>query len=142
MDEAKRRKQLLSSEYGKAESEYSQIGENKILNDASKYGLKTPPWLNKWGFTDNANLDNPPIDIVVVKASMEYINRQFYSIKTINRNISSYSIKHIVEQRIGQYVANGELIIAMINCGYDYKQWSISCPNCWFNVSQRSIDKA
>ena len=134
--------QLLGLEYIQFENEYSYKDENKILNDASKYGLKTPPWLNKWGFTDNANLNNPPIDIVVIKASMDYIDRQFSSIKTINRKTSSYKIKHIVEKQIGQYVANGELIIAMINCGYDYKQWSINCPNCWFNVSQKSIDKA
>lgn len=119
-----------------------KVAKSRILNDAANYGLKTPLWLNKWGFTDNANLNNPPIDIVVVKASMDYINREFYPIKCFNRDESSYGIKHLVEERIGQYVANGELIIAMINCGYNYKQWSISSPNCWFNVSQKSINNA
>lgn len=136
MGEARRRKQLLGSKYGKPST------KSRILNDASKYRLETPLWLNKWGFTDNANLDNPPLNVVAVKASMDYIDQNFYPIKTINRNNSSYGIKHLVEDSIGQYVANGELIIAMINCGYKYKQWSVSSPNCWFNVSQKSINNA
>ena len=36
MGEARRRKQILGSEYGKPKSEHSQIGENKILNNAGK----------------------------------------------------------------------------------------------------------
>ena len=119
-----------------------KIAKSRILNDAAKYGLKTPLWLNKWGFTDNANLDNPPINIIAVKAAMKYIERNFYPIKTFNTSNSSYGIKHLVEDRIEQYLANGELIIAMINCGYDYKQWSISSPNCWFNISKKSINNA
>ena len=142
MGEAKRRKQLLGFSYGKPESEHFQIGENKILNDAGRYGLKTPPWLNKWGFTDNADSNNPPIDITAVRASMEYIEQNFDSIKTFNTDDSSYTIKHLVENRIGQYVANGELIIAMINCGFKFKQWSVSSPNCLFNVSEKSLNMA
>ena len=46
--------------------------DNKIKNDAPLYGLKTPPCLNKWGFTHNADLDNPPINITAVRASIEY----------------------------------------------------------------------
>ena len=119
-----------------------KTAKSRILNDAGKYGLETPMWLNKWGFTDNANGDNPPINIIAVKSSMDYINRNFYPIKTFNKHESSYGIKHLVEEKIGQYVANGELIVAMINCGYNYKQWSVNLPNCWFNVSQKSINKA
>ena len=95
MCEVKRRKQLLGSRYNKPSFESSRTFKSRILNDAPQYSLKTPPWLNKWGFTDNANLDNPPIDIAAIEASMNYIDQKFYPIKTFNTSQSSYRIKHL-----------------------------------------------
>ena len=116
--------------------------DRKIFNDAGKYGLKTPPYSNKWGFTDRANLDCPPIDITAVRASMKYIEQNFDLIKTFNISHSSYKIKHIVQKKIEQYVANGELIIAMINCGFKFQRWPGTSANCFFNASRKSLNKA
>ena len=56
----------------------------------------------------------------------------FDTTKTINKKRSSYSLKHTVERNINTYVSNGELIAAMIICGYNYRVDGI---NCYFNVS-------
>ena len=40
-------------------------------------------------------------------------------IKTINRSDSSYSLKHIIEDLIGEYVSNGECIKAFIELGFN-----------------------
>ena len=42
--------------------------------------------------------------------------------KTINGSVSSYYLKHIVERAVGEYTSNGELIAAMIICGYKHKR--------------------
>lgn len=57
-------------------------------------------------------------------------------IKTINRNHTSYGLKHIVEKDIG-YVSNGVFIAAAIHCGFDFKH--DDSPNVMFNMSEKSI---
>ena len=57
-------------------------------------------------------------------------------IKTINRNHTSYGLKHVVEKDIG-YVSNGVFIAAAIHCGFNFKHDEI--PNVTFNMSEKSI---
>ncbi len=64
------------------------------------------------------------------------IRKYFSKIKTVNRNNSSYGLKHIAERHLGTYVSNGELIYAMHLEGYKIYRESI---NCSFNVSQASV---
>lgn len=49
-----------------------------------------------------------------------------------NKRQSSYGLKHKVEKQLGRYVSNGELIAAMILCGYSYT--IIDGLNCIFNM--------
>lgn len=61
-------------------------------------------------------------------------------IKTINRNHSSYGLKHIFENsKDGFYITNGAFKGAMLECGFDYKPDSPSSPNWNFNVSEKTI---
>lgn len=55
---------------------------------------------------------------------------------TGRKKVCSYSLKHYLEDALGDrvknYVSNGELIVAMIAEGY--KPLNITGPNCWFRV--------
>lgn len=56
-------------------------------------------------------------------------------IKTINKNYSSYNLKHIIEKRTG-YVSNGVLICAAIFLGFKFV---VEGPNAYFNMSNKSL---
>lgn len=62
--------------------------------------------------------------------------------KTINRNISSYGLKHAVERWLRSngsdayfcYVSNGALIMAALELGYDCVQCAHGSPNVFINI--------
>jgi hypothetical protein len=64
-----------------------------------------------------------------------WIRQHLRPIQTINPHRSSYGLKHIAEKDLN-YVANGELIAAMLMCGYRFQR---SGANAWFNVSEKAI---
>ncbi len=70
-----------------------------------------------------------------VKRFMPLVGEIFNRRKSINRNYGSYELKHIVEEHIGQYISNGELIACMILQGYEVRIIP-ETPNCYFNISQ------
>lgn len=67
--------------------------------------------------------------------------------KTINKNDSSYGLKHVIEKCIGDYISNGECILLMkmynndikihpikyVHNDYDGRLCNYS-KNCYFNV--------
>ena len=57
--------------------------------------------------------------------------------KTVDRGASSYHYKHIVENHIHHYVANGMLIAAAIACGYDMRYNNYCGPNAFFAWSTK-----
>lgn len=61
-------------------------------------------------------------------------------IQSINRNHSSYGLKHIFERsENGFYITNGMFKGAMLKCGFDYRPVSSSSRNWNFNVLEKSI---
>ena len=67
---------------------------------------------------------------------------------TINRQYSSYGLKHRAENlsrmqnrytHLGDYVSNGMLIAAAIVRGFDYRPTSFGSPNAYFNISSKTI---
>lgn len=60
--------------------------------------------------------------------------------KRINSNHSSYGLKHTVERHLGAYTSNGELIAAMLLCGFKHRRNYFPSgklmPNCSFNLSK------
>ncbi len=64
---------------------------------------------------------------------IEFIKNNLKLTKNINRKHSSYGLKHILERLMNKGISNGELITAMLICGYDYKRYK-SGLNCYFNV--------
>lgn len=66
--------------------------------------------------------------------------------KTINSSHGSYGLKHIVERALAAYTTNGELIAAMLICGFKHKRHGYShggkylMPNASFNISEKSVE--
>lgn len=59
--------------------------------------------------------------------------------KSVNKSMSSYGLKHLVEDAIGEYVTNGQFIAAAIHSGFTYKLIPDS-PNVYFGISEKSIN--
>jgi len=66
--------------------------------------------------------------------------------KQLNRELSSYGLKHEIERFLStkhgrkQYISNGSLIAAMILCNFTYKRVHPYSPNVYFNVCTRDIN--
>lgn len=66
-------------------------------------------------------------------------------IKTINKSISSYGLKHMVENHLkktksGHHVPNGVFIAAAIFSGFKYQECDKkTSQNLFFNMSKKSI---
>jgi hypothetical protein len=60
--------------------------------------------------------------------------------KTLNKNISSYGIKHILERELDTYVSNGCFIAAVIHLGIPYYRIPES-PNIFIPIASREFYK-
>lgn len=68
--------------------------------------------------------------------------------KTLNRDWSTYNLKHSAERlvrqdklftHLGDYVSNGMLIVAAIMLGFEVKQISFRNPNGFLNISSKTV---
>ena len=92
------------------------------LKNITKNGFEVP------------NKDSKEVKIEELDDVIDFINTHFRRIKNINTKHSSYGLKHIVERLMDRYISNGELITAMIICGYKYRRYGSQGLNCHFNV--------
>jgi hypothetical protein len=72
------------------------------------------------------------------EAVANFLDKNISKRKTVYKGNSSYHYKHIVEQSIHHYVANGMLIAAAIACGYDMHYDNFCGPNAFFAWSLKS----
>ena len=96
------------------------------------------------GYDGNDEFDPLEFDMARVESVREIIRPRLRKVKNINRDYTSYGIKHRVEEQIEAsveplrgYVANGELIYAMILEGFDVLRFG---KNASFNVSEGSLN--
>jgi hypothetical protein len=76
---------------------------------------------------------------VEVKNAKFWINEGFARPrKTINKNISSYGLKHLAERQVGSYISNEAMIQAMLESGFRAQQIS-GTPNYFFNVKLTEV---
>lgn len=73
-------------------------------------------------------------------AIANFLDKNISKRKTVDRGASSYHYKHIVENHIHHYVANGMLIAAAIACGYDMRYNNYCGPNAFFAWSTKDWD--
>ena len=103
--------------------------------------------LTTGGFNGNAPLNVKDFNLLELKAARDMIACKLSPIQTINFNSTSYGLKHLVEHALEietsgeiKYISNGTLILAMYDAGYHIKRKESSSPNCYFNVSKKSVD--
>lgn len=65
-----------------------------------------------------------------------YLINNIRTRKTINKNYSSYTLKHVIENDIG-YITNGEFIMAALVAGFTMS--SVNMMNPSFNMDNRDI---
>ena len=91
----------------------------------------------KWVYDlDDERIVNRPIEY---KTIAEFLTNNISKIKTIDTSGSSYGYKHVVEDSIHHYVANGMLIAAALAC--DYKMKYYNGPNAFFAWSKKDWRK-
>jgi len=63
--------------------------------------------------------------------------------KTLNPDVGSYTLKHIAEDYLGDYVSNGELIAASILSGFEHRRGTgFLNPNVYFAIRTPSKKSA
>lgn len=121
------------------------VREQQFREEAYYRNLKLPPYICAHGlrpytpYTSRKEEVSYDINFENVELAINLIKRYLTTRKTINLKYSSYWLKHLVEKKLACYISNSELIIAMLTCGYQYKQIDGNSPNCYFNVSSQAI---
>lgn len=121
--------------YEQLDNDFSQLEGQENL-----FGL-TPI-----GFSGNCDFKLSNFSCNKLELNAAYDAICFFSpVQKINRNYSSYGLKHIVEDYLNvktkgeiNYISNGVLILAMAKVGFKINRDSNS-PNCFFNVSNKDI---
>jgi len=83
----------------------------------------------------------PKIDQRLVHECMDWLCRNATPNKTIRPfpSSSSYRLKHLIEEDIGEYVGSGVVIQALINLGWKIKRGKIHCRSAFKLVTPRAI---
>lgn len=103
--------------------------------------LKIEPTLSPAGIEpDKTNEQFDEININEIKSCIKWLRTKFIG-KTMNRNISSYGIKHIIEREYDMYVSNGCFIAAVISLGIPYKKIKQSI-NIFVPISNKELYKS
>ena len=111
------------------------------FNVSGNLYLYVPDNLYRDGFESfNRYRYEDEFDFEKILESMDLISMYCRPTKTVRKEILSCRLKSIIQQHFpDKYLSNGELIVAMVNCGYDYKQGNNNSCNCYFNVSKKSV---
>ena len=97
--------------------------------------MRELPKLSHEGFINGKSTQKEVFfDAAKIEKIKCFIVENIGRIKTINRSDSSYSLKHIIEGLIGEYVSNGECIKAFIELGFNVAEQQGGL-NAYFNVS-------
>lgn len=90
-----------------------------------------PSDLFRFGFKTKPSSPIEPLSKDRVDKIADWVSPRLEKSKNILEVPSSYGIKHLVERGMGEYVSNGELIAAMLICGFKY---GVSYKNAYFNL--------
>lgn len=101
--------------------------------------------LTPFGFKGNAPLNISTFDKIQLDWALDFARACGEPIRTINKNHTSYGLKHLAERRAKKlsdngvnYITNGALILAMVDAGFRFMRDGDS-PNVCFNVSERAL---
>jgi hypothetical protein len=92
--------------------------------------------LGRFGLFNSDNPLHSDGDLNEIKLCKEWMS--VYAIKraTVNKNFSSYGLKHVIERAADTYIGNGACIQAALEMGYKIFPVSVfhSNPNCYFDM--------
>jgi hypothetical protein len=77
-----------------------------------------------------------PESAAEIAAAADWIAEHWAPRKTLNTWHTSYGLKHVYEAAAGQYVTNGQFIVAMLLAGFTARMDHL---NPYFNLSERSV---
>ena len=112
---------------------------HKIWPELTPAGFNYKDRLGKWVYSKNKKVfgdtitDRPKEYVTIAN----FLDKNISKRKTVDRGASSYHYKHIVENSIHHYVANGMLIAAAIACGYGMRYNNYCGPNAFFAWSTK-----
>jgi hypothetical protein len=76
-------------------------------------------------------------------AAVKWIQEWMVPRKRVNKNFTSYDLKHVVEDHVrGLSISNGTCIAAALYCGYRITSCSPSSSNVFFNMDSVAYAKA
>jgi hypothetical protein len=119
-------------------TEDQQLEMNNILESFKREQI----YLTSCGFKPDDKKDDGDFDTERIAKLLIEIPMIFTQRKSINKNISSYGLKHQIEHYFSKrpltesknaYCANGDFIIAMLLLGYRHDKIKPNYPNCCFN---------
>lgn len=103
--------------------------------------------LTPFGFKGNSPLNLSTFDKDQLDCALDFAHACGQPIKSINKNHTSYGLKHLAERRARKvsdnevnYISNGALILAMVDAGFRFVRDSDG-PNVFFNVSERALKR-
>lgn len=104
--------------------------------------------LTPGGFNGGDNsLNVKDFNDLELQATRDIIACYLHPIGRINTSSTSYGLKHLIEralhietQGVINYVNNGSVILAMYDAGFRIKRLKDGSPNCYFDVSRKSIN--
>lgn len=103
--------------------------------------LKEQPTLTPFGIEGTRTLKTTEIFeseyLNQIESCIDWLSTRTVQ-KTINKRISSYGIKHILERELNTYVANGCFIVAVIHLGIPYEP-IFDSPNIFVAIGMREI---
>lgn len=99
--------------------------------------LQQNEWLTMTGYggSGREELSNAVSPFV---SACEWIDHYMRKAPEINRQRTSYGIKHICEREVDQYISNGVMIAAFLACDYLWERDGRSF-NLMFNASESAI---
>lgn len=100
--------------------------------------LRNHPTIGERGYDGDGNYQN-------LLSNYEVFERCCLTLRSIDKSKkvgtkhSSYGLKHVLEEIIGDYVSNGAAICALIDCGYNITVGT-SKRNVLFNMYERDYN--
>lgn len=113
-----------------------QITHAGTTYDITANGLVSDLYRQKHG--DSACSELPNED--QVRVCLDWLAQHARKRKTVNHEVYSYGLKHIVERTVG-YVSNGAFILAAHRAGYKIVPDDPLSLNAYFNISVPDIKK-
>lgn len=124
--------------YASQNYDFRKHEEDKELN-----GLKPGGFTNSQKSSDVRDFNS-----LELNAARDIILSYLTPVRSYNKSITSYGLKHLIEKTLAKetegqinYISNGALIFAMHTCDFKIKRESLDSPNCYFNVSQKSLNR-